>query len=180
MNEFKFPEIVRRKVCRDCHITLGNNYYSVPYEYVGKIVDVDRSNKLIKISHEGKQITVHTKGESTGEFFTNKSHYPKYKRYNDAEYKSRYEFSMQNIGSNAHKLFQILIEKDPHRWNRTVKGILSLNKIYDSNVIDKACKRALFYETLKYSVIKNICGNGAYNLPLDTNNINGGESYANN
>ena len=59
-------------------------------------------------------------------------------------------------------------------------NFLSLNKIYDSNVIDKACKRALFYETLKYSVIKNICGNGAYNLPLDTNNINGGESYANN
>lgn len=171
VDDFNLPEIVRRKVCRDCHVTVGNNYYSVPYEYAGKIVDIDQSNKLIKVSHQGKQITVHMKGESTGEFFTNKSHYPQYKHFtNDSEeYRALYKEKMKKVGEYSEKLFLLILEEQPNAWYRITKGILSLKKQFTDAVVELACKRALSFNITSYRKIKNICKTGSYNLPLEDN-----------
>ncbi len=171
LDDFSFPEIVRRKVCKDCHITVGNNYYSVPFEYVGKIVDVDRDNKLIKISHDGKQVTVHTRGESIGEFITNKSHYPKYKYFTheSEEYRSLYKEKMKGVGCYSEEMFGLILKEQPQSWYRTTKGILSLRKQFADEVVELACKRALSFNISSYSKIKNICKSGAYNLPMENN-----------
>jgi hypothetical protein len=49
---------------------------------------------------------------------------------------------------------------------RTAKGILSLRKSYSNEILDKACKRALYYEACSYSKIKEIIKNNCYDLPL--------------
>ena len=169
-SDFIFPELARRKVCRDCHITVNYNYYSVPYEYVGKVVDIQQDNKLIKILHHGKQIAVHTKSQSKGEFITNESHYPKYKLFEpeSPEYRSLYKSKMQEIGMHAEQLFVLILEQQPHGWYRTTTGILSLKKLYSSQVVDLACKRALAFNISSYSKVKNICSSGSYILPTTT------------
>jgi transposase len=167
--DFIIPEIIRRKVYNDCHITIDSNYYSVPYEYVGKIVDVQRDNKLLHIYYQNKQIALHNINLGKGEFITNASHYPKYKHFTPESpaYRALYNEKMKAVGKYAGAIFDLLLKLQPYNWYKTAKGILSLQKLYSNNVIELACQRALSFEIVSFSKIKNICKTGSYNLPLD-------------
>jgi hypothetical protein len=156
-----------RKVYHDCHIYVDYNYYSVPFSYVGKEVEIELSKNLLKVSYQGKEIAVHPCLSGKGKFSTNNSHYPSYKRYSDTEYQEKYQAKMAHIGTYTEQLFLLVIQEHPRDWNRTVQGILSLQKTYPDEVIELACKRALAFGVMKYSVIKNICHNGSYHLPLE-------------
>ncbi len=156
-----------RKVYHDCHIYVDYNYYSVPFEYVDRQVEIELAKNLLKVFYQGKEITVHPRLSGRGKFSTDNSHYPTYKRYSDTEYQEKYQARMAHIGRYAEQLFFLVIKEHPRDWNRTVQGILSLGKTYPGEVIEAACKRALSFGVTRYSVIKNICHNGSYILPLE-------------
>ena len=167
LNNFSYPEILRRKVCKDCHITLDYNYYSVPYAYVGKVVDILREKNFVRILHCNKEIALHHRSKSKGEFITNDTHYPKYKNFNSSEFRNIYQDKMSNIGNYAEKIFNIILSDHPDSWYRTISGLLSLRKLYSDEVLELSFKRALSFNITNYSKIKNICKSGAYNLPND-------------
>jgi len=74
---------------------------------------------------------------------------------------------MAHLGTYTEQLFFLVIKEHPRDWNRTVQGILSLGKTYPDEVIQAACRRALSFGVTRYSVIRNICPNGSYNLPAE-------------
>ena len=166
--DFKSGLIFVRKVNKDCHITLDNNYYSVPSRYVAQEVEVEIVDSLIKISFNNEQIAIHEQAKGKGKFITQTSHYPKFKYYHNKseEYIAKYKQDIADIGQDASMLLTLTIEQKPHEWYRIAKGILSLKKQYNSKVINLACKRALYFNILTYSKIKTICQSGCYNLPL--------------
>jgi len=167
LEEFKLVKVGSRKVYHDCHIYVDYNYYSVPFEYVGKQVEIELAKNLLKVFYQGKEIAVHPRFSGRGKFRTNNSHYPAYKRCSDTEYQEKYQAKMAHIGTYTEQLFFLVIKEHPRDWNRTVQGILSLGKTYPHKVIEAACKRALSFGVTRYSVIKNICHNGSYNLPVE-------------
>jgi len=167
--EFSMLKVGTRKVYHDCHIYVDYNYYSVPFEYVGKEVEVEVGNKVVRIYHQGRQIALHALREGKGEFSTNKAHYPKYKRYSDTEYQEHYQVKMARVGEYTEQLFFLVVKNHPRDWARTIQGILSLQKSYPAEVIELACKRALAYEVYQYAIIKNICHNGSYHIPVEFN-----------
>ena len=97
LEEFKMSSVGTRKVYHDCHIYVEYNYYSVPFEYVGKEVDIELSNNLLKIFYQGKEIAVHPRQEGKGKFSTNQNHYPKYKRVCETEYQEKSRVKAQYI-----------------------------------------------------------------------------------
>lgn len=169
LEEFKMAEVGTRKVYHDCHIYVGYNYYSVPFEYVGKIVDIELGKSLLKVYYKGKEITIHPVLKGKGSFSTVENHYPKYKRYSETEYQERYQAKMSSIGEYAEQLFFLIVQKQPRDWGRTVQGVLSLIKSYPKEIVNSACKRALAFGVHQYQIIKNICANGSYTLPLEFN-----------
>jgi len=158
-----------RKVYHDCHIFVNYNYYSVPFEYVGKEVEIETGEDLLRVYYQGKEIALHTLLKGKGDFSTNEAHYPQYKRYSETEYQEKYQVKMARIGAYAEQLFFLIVKHQRRDWGRTIKGIVSLKKSYPENIINLACKRALAYEVYQYSIIKNICHNGSYNLPVEFN-----------
>jgi transposase len=168
--EFVFSQTAKRKVYFDCHIYYNYNYYSVPYDHVGKNVEVRADKKLLKIFFNDKLIARHPMSISKGEFTTNVSHYPPYKYILSTEYQESYQAKMKTLGVNAEKLFFHLIKTKPYCWNRIVKGVLSLRKKYTDEIIEKSCERALAFNVDKYSAIRSICKSGAYRLPLNMEN----------
>jgi transposase len=158
----------QRKVHKDCHIILDQNFYSVPFQYVGEIVEVECGSKDLKIFYENKQIALHARKKGKGEFSTQTSHYPKYKYYTPDSplYLSTYREKMRSLGEATETLFSKIVEDHPHDWYRIVKGILNLRKTYSDEVIDLTCKRALAFGITHYRKIKRICESGCYHLPL--------------
>jgi len=157
-----------RKVHSDCHITADNNYYSVPYKYVGETVEVELTEGLVKICTDNEQIALHSRIKGKGQFSTVPAHYPKYKEFSSSSelYLSKSEEDMEQIGENTKSLFAMIVQENPNSWYRIVRGILNLRKIYTDQVIELACKRALYFEITQYNKIKSICESGCYNLEL--------------
>ncbi|MDP8293117.1 MAG: IS21 family transposase [Candidatus Orphnella occulta] len=169
MEEFKMIEGGSRKVYHDCHIFIKRNYYSVPFEYIGKKVEIELSKTLLRVYHNNKEIALHSRLLGEGEFSTVKGHYPKYKTYSDTEHQERYQVKMSEVGSHAEQLFFAIAEKQPKDWGRPIYGILSLLQHYPKDIVNSACKRALAFKVYKYQTVKNICANGSYILPLEFN-----------
>jgi transposase len=165
--EFAMAKVGTRKVYHDCHIYVDYNYYSVPFSYVGCEVEINLTDKLLKISHKGKEIATHPRLTGRGNFCTSNSHYPAYKRYCETEYQEKYQVKMAQIGHYCEQLFFLILKEHPRDWHRPVAGIIALKKQYSPKVIEASCKRALAYGITQYSVIKNICHNGSYLLPLE-------------
>jgi len=140
-------------------------------------VEIEVGQGVVRIYHQGRRIAMHTLLEGKGEFSTSKAHYPHYKRYSETEYQEHYQVKMARIGEYAEQLFFLVVKHHPRDWTRTIQGILSLQKSYPANVVDLACKRALAYGVHQYSIIKNICHNGSYNMPVEFNTPQEEDSY---
>jgi len=165
--EFNLSKVSTRKVYHDCHIYVNHNYYSVPYEYVGKEVEIELGAGIVKIYFNNQEIAVHAELSGRGEFSTQKSHYPKYKCISETEYQEKYQAKMAAIGNYAEQLFFCLLQYRKNGWNRSVQGIIALTKSYSPDIVNKSCKRALAYGAYGYQTIKRICQNGSYMLPVE-------------
>lgn len=165
LKPFRIIDIEQRKVARDCHIYLSYNYYSVPFEYAGQVVDIEVDENLIRIFYQSQQIALHQRLPGKGMFSTDESHYPKYKQPFSSCSRRRLEDKMRSLGSFAHRLFTILVKEQPNHWYRTTQGVLSLQKRFGNETINLACNRALIYGAINYKQIKSICESGSYKLP---------------
>lgn len=164
---FKLSKVGTRRVYHDCHIYVDYNYYSVPYKYVGKEVDIELTDTLLRVSYDAKDIAVHERAEGRGRFKTQLSHYPKYKRYTNKDFKKKRRAEMAKIGPYAEKMFDLIVKEKPQTFSRIVSGIASLKRSYPKKVIESSCKRAYYYRAPSYQIVKKICKNGAYMLPLE-------------
>ncbi len=160
----------KRKVAKDCHITLDNNYYSVPSKCVGDEVAISLSNKLVKVYNLNNDlVTSHPRAEGSGVFTTIASHYDKYKSLCPGfkAHDDHYQEAMQEIGAHGRSMLLELKKKYEKTWHQPIKGIVKLRKQYSDEVIDAACKRALHFGAYSYSVVKRIIENNGYRLPLN-------------
>lgn len=165
--DYDFSTWVTRKVNTNCHISFDSNFYSVPYSFINQEVTVQISDKVIRIYGNNELLATHLKLNSKGEFSTNPSHYPKYKVQTKTELQFSYRNKMQEIGPYALKFFDLILEKQQNYWGKPIYGVLKLKEKYGSQVIEKACMRAVTFNSIKYQTVKNICEKGLYDLPID-------------
>ena len=83
-------------------------------------VEINLTEKLLRISYQGKEISTHPSISGKGNFYTCKSHYPAYKCYCDTEYQDKYQVKMVQIGRYTEQLFFLILKEHPRDWNRPV------------------------------------------------------------
>lgn len=169
VEDFVFSKSSRANVGPNCHISYGGNYYSVPYIYIGSDVDVIEVNNLLKVFFKGEEIALHPLCQDLkGEHITDNKHYPANKNITGKEIMSRQQEEMAEIGENALKFFHAFGNKGiVQRYDyRTISGVLALRSKYKNTVIDMACKRALYYNSITYGTVKKICEKGLIALPI--------------
>ena len=118
-------------------------------------------------SFNGRQIALHPRLSSRGDFPTVSSHYPEFKQINPTAYQQTYRDKMGKIGPKSLELFEMILDKKPRHWGDTVKGIISLTRRYSNEVVELACRRALVYGATDYQIVKRILKTGAYALPAE-------------
>jgi transposase len=165
--KFSFFNRGTRIVAPNCHIHFENNYYSVPAIHAGKEVTVRWNNHLVRIIFEGEQVALHQRVNGQGNYVTQRNHLPDYKVYSETEYQARYETKMSEIGSDAHQYFNMLLKTKESYWFRTVKAILGLCEKYDKEEVNKALKRALYYNATDILTIKHILEKKLYLLDTE-------------
>jgi len=165
--EFAFYESCSRQVSINCHINFINNYYSVPYQYIDKSVEVRTGKNLVRIYVDNDEIALHPMYGGQGQYITNPLHYPPDKCYSSTTYQQKYENKMKTIGPYSSQFFQLVIKKDPSYWGRTIRRTLGLANKVGNERIEMAIKRTLYFNAISFNTLKNIIDQGLENMELD-------------
>jgi len=158
-------DIAKRTVNAYSHIYYKYNYYSVPEKYVSEKVNIRTNGKIIEIHDSSfNLIATHKLSQSKGEFITKEDHKPKIKRYpTDSDYTTM----THKVGENAYLFYKRLRKEKPASYHRAMQGVRSLLKTYPRKTMELAFKRAIDFNCISYSSLKNILKNGLYSIPYD-------------
>lgn len=145
LEPFELSEWKRPVVQLNYHVSIDHMYYSVPYEYVGKRVDVRSTSNIIEIFYKGTRICSHKRlrGRSN-QYSTNVDHMPE----NHKLYQwngDRFEKWAASIGDATHEVVYKLLHKYKVE-EQAYKGCLALLKLsdkYTSTRLENACRLAL-------------------------------------
>jgi len=172
---YELLTIEHRKVNTYGHISYKNNFYSVPYNFIGKKLIIKSNDALIKIYDDTNQVALHHICNNQGEFISVDGHAPIHKQ---RKTEQMYREKISEIGNEASIFFEKAKQEKPKTWAQIIRGILSLKKIYDPEIINKACKRALEYQIYEYTTVKNICKNGLYDKNKEDLSVNNTSGYS--
>jgi len=187
---YQIKHYKRAKVQKIGYIFLSDtkSYYSVPYRYIGKQVELQYDQDIIEIYCQSDRIASHKRVYRPGQYVTIKEHMSStHQFYNDwsPEYFNKLALS---IGTKTGEYISRLIAQQdyPETGYKQALGILSLKKAFDKHRIEKACAIALTHDTCSYRTIKRILENKMdqaieskkqqFIIPLHTN-IRGSEAY---
>lgn len=149
------------KVHPNCHIQHQRNFYSVPYQLVGKEVHVKFNQKLLHIYHLTELIHTHTIIRGEGHYCTVDAHYPEKKLVDTNYYLGACRLKAQQIGESMQILAKKLIDEPRHPLKNLAKlqGILALADVFSSEALEDAVSSALELDKTSYSFIKQCTKN---------------------
>ena len=73
---YELFKIEHRKVNNYAHISFKNNFYSVPYNYIGHNLIIKSNENILKIYKDTEMIAIHQICTQNGSFITKDEHLP--------------------------------------------------------------------------------------------------------
>jgi len=143
------------KVALDCHIQVANTLYSVPYQYVGKRVDVKLGSKVVEIYLDYELIKTHPRGDR-GRRVTDWGDYPPEKAAFFQHTPQWCRHKASQIGSSTRETVESLLEEHALHYLRQCQGILRLGDTYGEERLEQACARANAFGDPCYWTVKTI------------------------
>ena len=158
-------ELFDYKICKvhpDCHIRHQKTFYSVPYRYVGKEVELKFNSKMLYAYYEADEIAVHQVSLGQGHYITNKAHYPDNKLLDTNFHILTSIEKSKKIGPNTEILVKKLFEVErnhPLRNLTKVLGVIGLKEKFSNEAIEYGAEAALESNKLNYNYMKNCVKN---------------------
>ncbi|MDD4973841.1 MAG: IS21 family transposase [Bacteriovorax sp.] len=159
---FELFDYKKCKVHPDCHIRHQRNFYSVPYRFVGKEIEVKFNDKMIYAYCEADEIAIHSIALGNGHYITNKAHYPEDKLLDTNFHILSSLEKSKKIGPNTESLIKKLFEvqrNHPLRNLTKVLGVLSLKDQFSIEAIEYGAGASLESNKLSYNYIKSCVKN---------------------
>jgi transposase len=155
---YEISEWRSAKVHPDCHIQVDNRFYSVPFKWVGKTVQVRLSQSRVEIfSEESEPLAVHPKLTGGARYSTQDAHYPEHKTgvaqfaISDAKAESA------KVGPNTRALIDHLLDTDyPLKHLRRAQGIIRLVKsqLVKAEALEYAASKAMSFGKTHLQYVK--------------------------
>lgn len=190
------PFILRKSITatvqRNYHIQLSDDkhYYSVPYSYFGKKVQVLFDNHTVEIYFERERIAIHRRDARSKAYHTVFEHMPS----NHQHMVTVKGWTKQDLLDKAGRIGEHTMQAAEHILSSSIYaeqnykscyGMIMLQNKYGVHRVEAACKRALQGTRVNYTMIRNILLKGldrqttislSNTLP-DHENLRGAEHY---
>ena len=137
------------------------NYYSVPYRFISKQTQIHYTKTWVEVYYNNDRIAVHRRIPSKGIYITVKDHlsstHQAYKDWSPEYFKSL----AKKHGVSVMMFVDGIINQSnyPEIAYKRAMGVIQLHREYGSERLNNACQRALYGNTLKYQIVKNILKN---------------------
>ena len=175
----EYPFVVKKrkniKVQKNYHVYLSDRndqvqYYSVPYQYVTKIVQVIYDSQVIEIFHDYKRIAIHQRNHGKGRYSTIAAHMPEnHQAVANGMDPVQLIARAKLIGPSTELFVKQLLDRGEFCQQnfKSCQGVLALAKKYTASRVEQAASRALYYNSVQYTIIKNILERNMDQSPLD-------------
>ncbi len=184
---------VTAKVQRNYHVTLGQDWhhYSVPFQYIGKTVQIIYDTEHVEIYLDTIRIAAHKRNYHRNGYTTLEEHLPAHHRHYARSKGWNREYFIEKatpVGTHTTAAVTRILDQKifiEQTYNSCL-GVFRLGEKYGTDRLEAACRRALAGYKVTYTVIKNIL---EHNLDRATSqpdlilsipeheNIRGAESY---
>ncbi|MCL0091436.1 hypothetical protein M1N57_01010 [Dehalococcoidales bacterium] len=153
------------KVAHDCHIQVGSTLYSVPYQHVGKTVDVKLGSRVVEIYLDYELIKTHLRG-GKGQRVTDWNDYPPEKAAFFQRPPDWYRQRASFIGPSTRETIGALLKEHAFHNLRQCQGIMRLAEKYGQDRLEVACARANAFGDPCYRTVKTILERGLDKEPV--------------
>lgn len=142
-------------------LSADKNYYSVPYRFIGKRVELSYNRQSVEIHYNRERIASHLRSYRPGRYTSIKDHLSSTHQFYNNWSPAFFQKLARPHGNAVVDYFKVLIEsKDyPEVAYKQCLGILSLGKTHDKGRLNNACKRGLAFHRYGFHIIKNILKN---------------------
>lgn len=154
----------RVTVQKNGHILLGEDkhFYSAPYQFIGQRVQVHYNADQVEIYANYERIAVHMRNRRGYGFTTIDDHLASTHRIVREWNPERYLRWASEVGEDTERLIERIFQSKPHpeQAYNSCDGILHLARKVGPERLNKACRRALDYDSFYYKTVKNILERG--------------------
>ncbi len=153
----------KAKVHKMGYILLSDDkhYYSVPYRYIGKQIEVHYTADTVEVFYNKERIALHKRDYRPGKYTSKSDHLSSaHKAYSEWNL-DFFQKKAAPIGtSTTTYVTELILEKRyPEMGYKQAQGITALKRQYPVNRIEKACQIALSHSRRGYHIIENILKN---------------------
>ena len=130
------------------HISVDGQYYSVPFDYIKRKVDVRVTRSVIEVFFEGSRLCSHVRlNGRAGQYSTTEAHMPPKHRQYVAWNAERFRKWAAQIGANTTAVVEGILTgyKVEQQGYRACMALLKLSDTYTPQRVEAACEKALSY-----------------------------------
>src|ERR1700758_3514182 len=153
-----FAEWRVRRVGVDHHVELEGHFYSVPYRFARREVEVRLTPRAVEIFLMGERIAAHLRASGNHRHTTVSEHMPSsHRRYADWTVE-RIRREAASIGPATAALCELILERRPHpeQGFRACLGIVRLVRPFGADRLEAAATRAIEIGTLTHGSVRPI------------------------
>lgn len=165
---YEFAQFKKASVHIDYHVEYDKNFYSVPYQFRGEIVEVRATSTTVEIFRKGKRIASHPRSIGNHKAITLAAHRPKsHQQFGEWSPDRILEWA-NKIGPCVERVMDSIMSRHefPEQGYRSCMGILRLSKKFGDARLEAACNRALAIRGFSYKSIKSILDSNLDQRPL--------------
>jgi transposase len=155
---YDYAEWRLRRVGVDYHVEVEAHFYSVPYRFARREVEVRLTPRIVEVFLKGERIAAHVRSSGNHHHTTVPAHMPSsHRRYADwTVHRIRQEAAA--IGPATAALCELILERRPHpeQGFRSCLGIVRLLRPFGADRLEAAAMRAIEIGTLTYSSVRSI------------------------
>jgi hypothetical protein len=156
------------KVHETWRVQVERAYYSVPYQYIGKTLQVYISGSQVEIYDQYTLVATHQKASRDWEAVVSREHNPPNVEAFLASTREGLLKSAGRIGPHVQAVIQHLLQRKVTDGLKPSRAILRLAKQVGQVRLDAACERALYYDNIEYGTVKRILNARLESTPLAT------------
>lgn len=159
---YEYTDYRIAKVGKDYHVQYDYHWYSVPHRLVGERVEISATQTLIKVYHQAKCVAQHPRSYTPYRHTTDIAHMPENHAAHLEWSPERIRSWATHIGTNTLAVVLAVERNKDHliQAQRTCLGLLSEQKRYGSDRLEKACALAISRQLPYIPVIKKLLKNG--------------------
>jgi transposase len=147
-NAYELSEWRVATVGNNYHILVGDNYYSVPFEYIGRKADIRLTRNTVEVFYENNRIASHIKiNGKRGDYSTRDEHMPpshqQYIQWDGEKIRS----AAGEIGSNTLRVIEGMLKfhKVEQQGYKSCMSVLRMGETYSPQRLEAACAEAVTY-----------------------------------